>query len=229
MASPTTSVLDDFNRANGTLGANWTTQGGAAAPAIVSNQLSSGTNTYASAIWTSGATFADPQEVFVTLVTKPSGNLTNGLWVGVFRSAGSMSDSVNYDGYEFDCLTGSGTTSRFSLWRVSDGAYTQVVANTDSTFNAGDAIMLTAAGGVVSGYRRLSGAWDSTPIVTYTDGTPLTGAGRLYTGITDTASGAGRLDDFGGGTTTGGGGGSTIVSPLQAIGPSYAAHRAASI
>src|SRR5579863_1167033 len=58
-----TSVSDNFNRANGGLGSNWTTMTGTNAPQISSNLLQPGTaNTVNAAFWTANS-FANDQYV----------------------------------------------------------------------------------------------------------------------------------------------------------------------
>ena len=70
-AAPPDTAFDNFNRSDGPLGSNWTTVTGLAAPAIVSNQATVGTNNtdnaayynavsptsnqYAYAVWTSSS------------------------------------------------------------------------------------------------------------------------------------------------------------------------------
>lgn len=66
MAFPTTPVLDDFNRANGALGANWgaPSASGDATPTIFSNAMVAGSGVYGSAYW-NPATYLDC-EVYAT-------------------------------------------------------------------------------------------------------------------------------------------------------------------
>lgn len=68
-AFPGTSVVDDFNRPNGSLTAPWVNTSLAA---IASNQLRESSNGYSSPIWT-GTLFGADQEAYYTFATSPAG------------------------------------------------------------------------------------------------------------------------------------------------------------
>ena len=217
-----TTPLDDFNRANGALGANWLVVPGSTMPTINTNQASVGTAAYVSASWTAGTFTGGKYEVYVTLGTKPSGTLTNGLWVGVWLGGGTPNTTQNLNGYELDLLTQASGNQRFQLYRndgsVSQFTPVQLGSNVDTTFAAGDAMMLVVDGSSISGYRRVSGTWDSSPIISATDAT-YSGTAYLYAGMTDSASGSGRYDDFGGGVHSAASGTTYTKTGLVVIGP----------
>jgi hypothetical protein len=74
MAFPTTSVLDQFNRANGDPGANWTgpSFGDANKLSIFSNQIESAAAAFGAECWTA-STFGPGIEVFADLASGISG------------------------------------------------------------------------------------------------------------------------------------------------------------
>jgi glucose/arabinose dehydrogenase/chitodextrinase len=68
-AFPQTPVLDNFNRANGAIGANWT--GVTTGLSISSNRLAQAASTTSFPVWSS-ATFGPEQEAYVTIATTSS-------------------------------------------------------------------------------------------------------------------------------------------------------------
>jgi hypothetical protein len=91
---PSTGVLDDFNRADGALGANWNNiDPGYPLPVVASDQAACANSTIdPSAYWTTS--FAADQEVFVKLGEYPAGDST----VLMVRISGSL-PSTTEDGY----------------------------------------------------------------------------------------------------------------------------------
>ena len=84
------TVSDDFNRADGGLGPNWTTVAGAAAPQVVSNNLRVGTSgTLNSAYW-SAATFGGDQFAQASLPNSPGSQYGPGIAVRLSSTKGYL-------------------------------------------------------------------------------------------------------------------------------------------
>jgi hypothetical protein len=172
MPFPTGStLLDDFNRADGGLGANWTTAGGA--PVVSSNAFAGGAGANG-ARWTA-ASFTLP-EVRVTIAT-----------VAAFLSVGWLDGSFN--GYAL--TVDSGATS-VSLSVITGGSPTTLGAAFSQTISSGDSLGLQRINATTLEvwYRSGAGAWTS--LGTRTDGTH-TGATNPLISVFDATA---RLDDF---------------------------------
>jgi hypothetical protein len=167
------SYSDNFDRANGGLGANWVTITNA--PVISTNKVQGGTtgpagaSTVYGARWTT-ALLTDAQEVTSTAVT-PTGTASLGLGAGPFLRCNSSGDRVealvtNTTAYIFTRIGGTPTQ------RASQAA----------TINSGTLVRLTAVGDVYSVYLGGSG----TPTVTWTDSGSVIaiGSGTRYVGLT---------------------------------------------
>jgi hypothetical protein len=81
---PTTTVLDDFNRANnGDLGANWTphpfNHGGLKQFELTSNALRSPHSEAYSSEWYHPTTYGPDVEAYITVVARPSGSFSSRL------------------------------------------------------------------------------------------------------------------------------------------------------
>jgi hypothetical protein len=100
MAFPTTSVLDNFNRA--TLGTNWTNDpfhGGATAFPIQGSVAVGGTGY--SEEWWNVATYGPDCECYVTISTNPtSGTSGQGFWVTARLAQQESSAASTGDGYQ---------------------------------------------------------------------------------------------------------------------------------
>ncbi len=185
MAFPTTSVLDTFTRADGTVGANYTDDTGGTTDImnIVSNQATSSPGNYKSALWTSP--FAADQEVFVTWTTV-AGAFDGGPQVYLRWNTASR------NGYIFN-VNNNTTPFVCSISSVAGGTPTQLGATFNQTFADGDKIGASVIGNTISAYIFTGGAWSL--LTTRTDST-YTGSGKIgfysdYFGRT--------FDDFGGG------------------------------
>lgn len=188
MAFPTTSLLDDFNRANADpISGTWTTpiglSGGAGAIEIVSNQVAGRAG---DGMWDL-TTYGPDLEAWFTMVDKPG----NGLG-GIF-AYGRMSTLTNTaNGYSVDFrVTGGTDTIRIIRYDAGSGT---VLDSTGQTFNAGDGIGLEIIGSTIKMYRRDTGVWGE--VFSFVDAT-YSAAGYIGLGkLPDSTA----QDDFGGGT-----------------------------
>ncbi len=194
MAFPTTSVLDDFNRADSaSMGANWTGAlwSGEADLDIVSNQAKTVTGTWNSAYW-NPASFGPDCEVFCEW--RANRVLLNLRCVNI--GAGTL------DGYEAGV---SAAVNALVIFRTDNEVGTQLGAGFAQAFTAGDLIGFEAVGSSLSVYyKAAAGSW--TLVGTETDGA-YSAAGRIGLEV----NAAGILDDFGGGTV--------VVVPAQTDAP----------
>ena len=181
-ASPlTTSVLDNFNRSNGGVGANWS--GTTANFAVASNHLtlsSTGENMY----W-NVASFDPDQEAYVTIATidgssqvgltlkRQTSDPADGILLIVYKAADAHIQILSYDSIH-------GLVQRGS--------------NVDITFEAGDVMGVKArANGAVEIYKN-DVLWS---IQSAADWAFMTEGG--YIGLITAATSSTVLDDFGGG------------------------------
>jgi hypothetical protein len=194
VAFPTTSVLDNFNRANEgpPPSANWSAdQYGLALAgwAVVSNTIDASAN-FSANYW-SASTFGPDCEGFITLTTWTfSANdvdLTARLQGGVGTSA--------VDGFTVKATSVSGgANDTIKIMRLDNGTNTQLGATITQELADGDSLGIECSGTSISAYYKpAAGAW--TLGGTRTDAAHGS-AGNLgiYAANTSTA-----LDDFGGG------------------------------
>ena len=185
-----TAVTDDFNRADGAMGANWTTfaeGGGVTAPTILSNQLvgnvpsSSGES---GALWNAN-TFANDQFAEFTVGTTA---LASSKWMGLITRA------VDIDHYYLLIYFNNGGTP--TLWifaKTANNTYTSGASTSIGSFlSPGDVVRMEVSGTVVTGYVNgvSKVGWNDTSN-TYPSGT---------TGVTffDNSTG-GSVDSWSGG------------------------------
>jgi hypothetical protein len=152
------TFTDDFNRANGGLGANWTTATNA--PSIASNVVNSAASTTSIAyVATATQTFAADQKAQVTC----------GSVSASARYAGAVVRMASNNGYEVytDGSSGAGHTE---IARVTAGVET-VLANFALTFTSSDTIGIEAVGTTL--YILKNGVRSgSTTDATYATGQP---------------------------------------------------------
>lgn len=193
MAFPTTSVLDNFDRANSTglSNANWSTDydaAGRAAHDIVSNTAEAPGGGFGSNWW-NVATYGPDCEVYATLSVMPT---TQAARIHL-RLNGQGTAGVT--GYELECLAdGTGF-----LKRIDGGNFnTNTVIHdfdTLTVWQVGDSMGLEAVGSTLTAYRKRGGTWavlDSAVDANHS------GAGHIHM-MTQNETVA-RFDDFGGGT-----------------------------
>lgn len=188
--TPTTLVLDDFNRANNAaLGANWTEGDTLGITGIVlevnTNQLRCGSAANSIGRW-NVSTFGGDSEVYCDVPTLPA----SGDWIGLFLRMGT---GATGDGYVLEVYNDGGSPDLY-IFRIDNTAYTQLGAAVTNGVAAGDALMLRAVGSTITAHRRQSGVWSTS--MTRTDST-YSAAGFIGVYGTGTTF---RLDDFGGGT-----------------------------
>jgi len=194
-AFPTTPILDNFNRANGALGANWLNTTGLT---ITTNQVVPASGDY-SPVWNAGVFGAD-QEAYVKFSTVSSNSPEHDLMLKV---QGNTWDTGHIE-VRYDCSKKRITVSTYTPgpgW-VTYGATVSV------TFVAGDRLGARARpNGVVEVWRNstLLGTWSVAGWAYAANG------GRI--GLTLSKASQGRFDDFGGGTSTGG----AVNSPPSAV------------
>ena len=137
------TVSDNFGRANGALGSNWTTVAGTAAPQIVSNTARAGTaSTLNSAYW-SASTFGNDQFAQATLPNSSSGQYGPGVAVRLSSSAGYF-------------LWYGNSPNTVSLWRM-DSATSWTLLKQSSALTvtpASDVWKIQAVGSTISGYQN---------------------------------------------------------------------------
>ena len=180
---PSTAVLDNFNRADGAVGANWggTTSG----YGIASNRLDVGSG---GAIMWQGAPFGADQEVYVTLTSiDPSGSEQDLL----LKSQSSSTWTSGVLEVLYDSVG-----NRVQVWTYSGAqGWVQRGADLPVTFANGDQFGARAkANGVVEVYRNgvLIGSRDAS-------GWTYAASGG-YIGLWFINAGDAIMDDFGGGT-----------------------------
>lgn len=188
MAFPTTSVLDDFNRANTgpPPASSWSNsiQGsGLNGLQVVSNSLqNSGSFEQRESYW-NVATFGPDSEVYITVTTV-------GITAMRLYTRLASPGAAGADGY-----VAYFTSTTLFMYRMDDTALTQLGASVSVSYSDGDSLGLEAISNAITTYKKTAGgAWAS--IASRTDGT-YTAAGNIGVG-TDAQNWV--LDDFGGGT-----------------------------
>lgn len=185
MSFPTTSVLDNFNRADtvditGSL--SWISPlFGHTAFGILSNQVeNAGSNS--NNVWNGSYTDA---EVYITLVDTI---------YGVNKVALGVRFDSNPNGYFLYWNQNNGT-QYVRFYRYDSGAATQLGADISVSFSAGAKLGLSIVGSTLTAYADTGSGWAS--IGTRTDAT-YASAGNLWLyGFNDSATWL--CDDFGGG------------------------------
>ncbi len=183
---PSTPVLDDYNRANGAIGGNWT--GNPSKYAIASNQLLVTSNDSNSDIYFSGQAFGADQEAYITFANIHATAAEQDLILKAQSSTtwGSGMIEVLYDA----------PNQRVQVWTWEwPAGWAQHGADIPVTFVNGDTFGARAlANGNVEVYKNgeLLGTRDVTSWSYYAQGG--------YIGLWFVGANGARLDDFGGGT-----------------------------
>jgi len=137
-----TTVSDNFNRANGSLGSNWTTVAGTAAPQIVNDTLQPGTAGALNSAYWSANTFGGNQYAQANLPKSSGGNFGPGIAVRLSNSKGYL-------------LWYGNSSSHVSLWRMDSAtSWTQLKASGSLTVSPTDVWMIQAVGSTISGYQN---------------------------------------------------------------------------
>lgn len=194
MAFPTTTLLDDFNRANASPpSASWS------GPIFGANHLAVSSNT---CVGNGGASGSDYWNTTVgpdTEVWAKFATLGGYLYVRM-KDPGSGTS----DGY---VVTPSTVSGNCTVCRIDNGALTQLGSGLGSAAANGDVIGLEIISDTLQAYKNGS-AWSTTR----SDSTySVAGYIGIYASSASTV-----IDDFGGGTVDGGGGGDPPTGKISA-------------
>lgn len=200
MAFPTTSVLDNFNRADGALGTNWSlayNYFGAGDPTISGNVVVCGTG-YHVMYWNALTPGAD-QESYIDVPTKWGSIETPSEGVAVECRMANYAQST-WRGYEVMVLSVTGTgNDTWHVNRIDDHVATQLGATVTREYADGDSVGIEAIGTTIKAYHKSGGTW--TEVASRTDSTYNDGGIGFYAGRDATNW---QYDNFGGGTVVGG-------------------------
>lgn len=197
MAFPTTSVIDDFNRADANPATGWTTTpifSGDGGVQTLGNQLANVGATWCSRIYNStSTTFGPDSEAYGTIAASAGTGEAIELFI---RIQNPNTASVSNYFAHFD----QGGNS-LQLWKTVNNTQTQLGSSVSITEAVGDSFGVEAIGSAIKAYYKTSGgSW--TQQISQTD-SGVSGSGCL--GVSMESNGS-RLDDFGGGTVVTGGG-----------------------
>ena len=156
------TISDNFNRANGALGSNWTTVSGTAAPQIVNNTAQpSSAGALNSAYW-SANTFGSNQYAAASFPNSSGTNYGPAIAVRLSNSKGYI-------------LWYGNSANTVSIWRMdSSSSWTQLKASTKLTIAATDIWQLQAVGSTLTAYQN------GKQVVTTTDTHYTTGAPGIW-------------------------------------------------
>ena len=187
--APSTPVLDNFNRANGGVGANWSMikPTGFAAMNVAGNAaVDSSTSAYAWNYWKT-ASFGPDSEAYVTVSTLGAADVIR---IGARVTGGGGSSP---SGYYVSVSAGA-----WSILRIDNGGSPVTLASgVTQTLASGDQLAIRIVGSVVSAlhYTSTTGWLQVLTYNTSTDSTRYTAAGNLALEFKTST-----LDNFGGGT-----------------------------
>ena len=137
------SVSDNFNRADGPLGSNWTTVPGTSAPKIVSDTLRAGTAGALNSAYWSASTFSNDQFAQASLPNSSGTQYGPGIAVRLSSSKGYF-------------LWYGNSSNTVSLWRMdSSSSWTQLAQSPSLTVSpSSDVWKIQAVGSTISGYQN---------------------------------------------------------------------------
>lgn len=192
MAFPTTSVLDDFNRANvgpppsASWGATVVFSGVGADHRVISNQVGKANTGFHALYW--NTPFGDNEEVFMDVAVLPSvGEQIAFLLVRLSAPGGTT------DGYGLAIARAAGADT-WDFYRIDDNAQ-NLLSGVTQEVAAGDSIGFAIVDDELQAwYKPAAGAW--TMLGTETDATYTDGG---YIGF-ESQGNVARFDNFGGGT-----------------------------
>jgi hypothetical protein len=193
-------ATDNFNRANGGIGANWTQADGTWS--ISSNQVTYtlGGDSEASVVYTN-LSFANDQYSQVTIAT-----ITNAVSGVIVRGASGANT-----GYAFACETvGSGTCF---IFKVIAGAATNLVSAGSLGLSNGDVLRLEVHGTALTGFKN------GTQVLTITDSAITSGSPGMWSENAATTT----FDNWRGGDLNYSWTGHTVISDLYQTGTNCAA------
>lgn len=208
MAFPSTPILDNFDRADGAIGANWgVSSTGTALPTILSNVAIAAASAYGAAIW-EASTFLPDQECYITIPTGSTSFSEVGLQA---RVTNQNTASKNY--YLLRAEETSGGNGGIWISRGYGGTDSGTLAKYNTNLTFGDSLglqVLTSGANylVKSWIKRGSANW--TQLATYTEVGGVATYPNLnvtsYIGFANygSATTSRSIDNFGGGYATGG-------------------------
>jgi hypothetical protein len=191
VSSPTTGILDNFNRANegpppsasytGAISGNALTNAW-----VVTSNVAAGNRTGASTCWWNVSTFGPDMEGYFTVTTK----VGSGAYCGVFLRLQSPG-GAGWDGYTLYYNTDAGgANDDMEIYRADNGVETLLGASVTQEVATSDQFFANAVGTALKIHQN------GTERVSRTDAT-YGSAGYIGLYMDDTT---GRIDDFGGGT-----------------------------
>jgi hypothetical protein len=155
-ASVPVTASDNFNRANGAMGSNWTTWG-SLPPHIASNEVKGGGNASpdAGGAYWSANTFGNDQYSEVQVL----GAIISGNWQGPVVRADATGQN------DYTVIYYNGSTYVLALYKKISNAYTQIGSNYNlpGALNSGDVVRIEASGTTLT--VKLNG----TAVITQTD------------------------------------------------------------
>lgn len=195
MSFPSTSVLDNFNRADGAIGANWPDKPTSSySPLTISSNQAAGSVGNNGSFWITS--FAGDQEIFTDVPVIPSsaGN-TFDIWA---RGTG-LNGSGKLNAYMGQWAV---TGTAMKLFKFVAGAATQLGTTVTQAMANGDGLGISCVGTTITLWYRSGPAGTWTSVIQVTD-SAVSGAGQI--GISSQGSSTMRFDNFGGGAPSGGG------------------------
>lgn len=216
MAFPTTSVLDSFTRANGGLGAAWTSPvlSGDSTPTISSNVVIGPSGLFSSSYWNAG-TFND-SECYLTI---PAGSTSFSQTTLYLRlsSPGGGSSTCYY--VQFDASGG------IDIVRVaagsSSGSLSHIATNAAAGWKIGAAAKTSGNDVTIEVWADSGSGW--TMLGSYTNtgvlsGTPALASGYVGFQLFGNNATTRSIDDFGGGTVGTLGSTPQVMLPMGMLG-----------
>lgn len=202
-------ILDDYNRADGVVGANWAHDHGSYGntQSVASNRARATTSgVLAMGRWVgAGNPFNANQFAFMQIVALPTSG--NDVWLDLRIQNIS---GVSFDGYRLKFLA----PSTFRYIRVDENFQTTLSEST-LAIAANDYLLFEMEGNEMRGWRGSSGVW--TQAGAHTDATHTAGGAIGWGGWQSTLS-VPLIDSFGGGNIpAGGGGGGGGSLPAQSL------------
>lgn len=185
MPFPTTPIIDDFNRANGAIGANYTIPTFAGSMNVSSNTVVAAA---ANSIAIRNTLTYQDVEIYGTLSTKP----TDGNVALLFWRAVQTASAATMDGYVLRITAVAGASNdTIQVQSLTNGVATTIGANFTQEITNGDVVGIRMVGATVEVFIN------GTSLGTRSDST-YTATGQIGIGLSATSSGA--WDNFGGGT-----------------------------
>lgn len=183
-----TPLLDNFNRANGALGANWTSplMSGFGDFEVISSQFGS-TGEFKSSGWVTS--FPESQDVFATISVMPA--------VAYIRLMGRSQNLNSGAENNYNIIVTNSGQAWFEKFVAAAGSTILAIGGGAAVYQAGDGISLTMKGSgptTLEAWRYRTGAWSM--LETTTDSS-VTDGGVI--GAQSGGESSVRLDDFGGG------------------------------